>query len=73
MLIQDLAYQTYVNGVATTLHQNKKGIWPLFPLITKFFKIENFKQARDEVGVLTFYKFKVLDWEGGVNQYVSSL
>ena len=51
-------YQTYLNGVVASLHQNKKSLWPLFPLITKVYKIENFKQAKDEVGVLTSYKFK---------------
>ena len=35
LLLQEIAYQTYVNGVAASLHQNKKGLWPLFPLITK--------------------------------------
>ena len=33
LLLQDIAYQTYVNGVATSLQKNKKGIWPPFPLI----------------------------------------
>jgi hypothetical protein len=58
MLLQEISYQTYVNGVAASLHQNKKGIWPLFLLITQFFKIKNFKQAKNEVGVLTSYRFK---------------
>ena len=57
-LVQEMAYQTYVNGVAASLHQNKKRIWPSFPLITKVNKIENFKHAKDEVCVLTSYKFK---------------
>ena len=47
-----------MNGVAASLHWNKKGRWPLFPLITRVCKVENFKQAKDEVGVLTSYKFK---------------
>ena len=58
LLLQEIAYQTYVNSVATSLHRNKKGIWPSFPLSTKFCKIENFKQAKDEVGMLTSFKFK---------------
>jgi hydrogenase maturation factor HypF (carbamoyltransferase family) len=57
-LLQEISYQTYVNGVATSLHRSKKGLCPPFPLITKVCKIENFKQAKDEVGVLTSYKFK---------------
>jgi hypothetical protein len=36
----------------------KKGLWPSFPLTTKVCKIESFKQDKDEVGVLTSYKFK---------------
>ena len=58
LLLQEISYQTYVNGVAASLHRNKKGLWPPFPLITQVCKIEYFKQAKDEVGVLTSYKFK---------------
>ena len=58
LLLQEISYQTYVNGVASSLHQNKKGIWPLFPLITPVCNIENFKQDKEEVGVLGSYKFK---------------
>ena len=43
LLIQEISYQTYVNGVVASLHQNKKGLWPPFPLITLVCKIENFK------------------------------
>ena len=43
LLIQEISYQTYVNGVAAYLNRNKKGLWPLFPLSTKVYKIENFK------------------------------
>ena len=43
LFLQEIAYQTYVNGVVASLHRNKKGLWPLFPLITKVCKIENFK------------------------------
>ena len=43
LLIQEIAYQTYVHVVSTSLHQSKKGIWPPFPLSTGVYKIENFK------------------------------
>lgn len=36
-----------MNGVATYPQQNKKGICPLFSLITQVYKIENFKQAKE--------------------------
>ena len=32
LLLQEIAYQTYVNGVAASLHKYKKGLWPPFPL-----------------------------------------
>ena len=32
--LQDISYQTYVNGVATSLHRNRKCLWPPFPLST---------------------------------------
>ena len=41
-----------------SLYQNKKGLWPLFPLITPVFKIESFKQDKEEVSVLASYKYK---------------
>jgi hypothetical protein len=56
LLLEEIAYQTYANGVATS-HKKKKGIWPPFPLSTRVCKIENFKQAKDEVGVLSSFKF----------------
>ena len=53
LLLQEIAYQTFVNGVVASLDRNKKGLWPPFPLSTKVCKIENFKRAKDEVGMLT--------------------
>jgi hypothetical protein len=58
LLLQEISYQTFVNGVASSLHQNKKGIWPQFPLMTLVCKIENFKQAMEEVDLLSSYKFR---------------
>ena len=63
LLLQDISYQTYVNGVAASLHRNKKGIWPQFPLMTPVCKIENIKQAREEVNVLSSYKFKEVSFQ----------
>ena len=58
LLLQEVAYQTFINGVDTSLHKYKKGVWPQFPLITPAGKIENFKQAREEVSILSSYKFQ---------------
>jgi hypothetical protein len=58
LLLQEVSYQTYVNGVVASLHQNKKGLWPPFPLITQVCKIKNNKKGKYEVGVLTSHKFK---------------
>ena len=43
LLLQEISYHTFVNGVAASLHRNKKGLWPQFPLMTPVCKIENFK------------------------------
>ena len=58
LLLQEIAYQTFINGVASSLHKHKKRIWPQFPLITPVGKIENFKQAKDEANLLSSYKFQ---------------
>ena len=58
LLLQEIAYQTYVNGVVASLHRNKKGRLPPFPLSIGVYRIENFKQANDEVGILASFKFK---------------
>ena len=63
LLLQEIAYQTYVNGVAASLHRKKRGLWPPFHLSTKVFKIENFKQVKDEVGILTSFKFKEVSFQ----------
>ena len=73
LLLEEIDCQTYVNGVASSLHRNKKGLCLLFPLSTKFFKIENFKQAKDEVGIVTSFKFREVsfrrhDLEGKMKQ-----
>ena len=43
LLLQEVAYQTFINGVDASLHKHKKGVWPQFPLITPVGKIGNFK------------------------------
>ena len=63
MLLQEISYQTFLNGVATSLHHNKKGIWPQFPLITLVCKIQNFKQAREEVNILSSYKLRDVSFQ----------
>ena len=51
LLLKEIAYQKYVNGMVASLHRNKKGLWPSFPLSTKVCRIENLKEAKDEVGI----------------------
>ena len=58
LLLQEISYHTFVNGVVASLHKHKKGLWPLFPLMTLVCKIENFKQSIDEVNLLSSYKFQ---------------
>ena len=58
LLLQEISYQTYVIGVATSLHKAKKGLWPPFPLSMGVHRIENFEQDKEEVGILYSYIFK---------------
>ena len=44
--------------MAASLHKDKKGIWPQFRLITPVRKIENFKEAKEKVNILSSYKFQ---------------
>ena len=43
LFLQEIAYQTFISGVAASLHKNKKRLWLQFPLITQVCKIENFR------------------------------
>ena len=61
LLLQETSYQTFINGVAASLQKHKKGVWPQFLLITQVGKMENFKQAREEVSMLSSYKFPSKD------------
>ena len=78
LLLQEISYQTYVNGVLASLHRNKKGLWPSFPLSTKVFKIENFKQDKDEVGILSSFKlrevsFRRHDPQGNMKEHLQQV
>lgn len=44
--------------MVASLHKHKKGVWHQFPFITQVGKIENFKQTREEVSILSSYKFQ---------------
>ena len=58
LLLEEIAYQTFVNGVDASLHKAKKGLWPPFPLSTGVHKIENLKQAKEEVCIFSSFRFK---------------
>ena len=62
LLLQEIAYQTYVNGVVASLHKNKKGLWPPFLLSMGIHRIENFKQDKEEIDILSSFKLKGLSF-----------
>ena len=62
LLLQEIAYQTCINGVSTSLLKEKKDLWPPCPFSTRMCKIENVKQAKDEVNVLSSFKFIELNF-----------
>jgi hypothetical protein len=63
LFLHEIAYQTYVNALVVSLHRNKTGLWPSFPLSKKVCKIENFKWAKDEVGILASFKFREVSFQ----------
>ena len=62
LLLQEISYQTFINGLAAPLHKHKKGLSPQFPLITPMWKIETFKQAKDEANLLSSFKFQEVSY-----------
>ena len=62
LLLQEIAYQTYINGVSTSLLKENKGPWPPFLFSVGMCKIENVKQAKDEVNVLSSFKFREVNF-----------
>ena len=52
------AKKTYINSVSTSLLKSTKVPWPPFPFSTRMYKIENAKQEKDEVNVLSSFKFR---------------
>ena len=52
-----------MNGVVTSFHRNKKGLLPPFPLSMGVHRIENFKQAKEEVGILSSFRFKEVSFQ----------
>ena len=47
-----------MHGVVSSLHKAKKGLWPPSPLFMGVYKIENFKQAKEEVSILSSLRLK---------------
>ena len=47
LLLQEIAYQNYVHGVAASFHKAKKGIWPYFPISMGVYKIKNFRHTKE--------------------------
>ena len=59
-LLQEIAYQTFINGVVASLHKHKKGIWPQVSLITPMgkYKISNKPKRKSAyVPLISFKKF----------------
>lgn len=62
LLVQDIAYHTYINSVYASLLKEKKGPWPPFSFSLILCKIENVKQAKDEVNALSSLKFREVNF-----------
>ena len=73
-----MGYQTCINRVSASLVKAKKGAFPPFPFSIGMWKIENVRQAKDEVNVLSSCKFKEVnfqrhDLEGFFKEYLKQL
>ena len=78
LLLEEISYQTYMHGVATLLHKAKKGLYPPLPLSMGVYKIQNFKQAKEEVSILSSFRLKEVtfrryDPQGKLKEYFSRL
>ena len=62
LLLQEIEYQTHINGVSSSLIKSRKGAWPPFPLSTKVCQMENIKQTKEEVNILSFFKFREVNF-----------
>ena len=56
----------------------KKGLWPPFPLSMGVNRIENFKKAKEEVGILSSFRFKEVifrrhDPQGKLKEYLEKV
>ena len=58
LLLQEMAYETCINGVSASFLKAKKGPWSPFPFSTRMCRIEKSKQAKDEVNVFPSFKLK---------------
>ena len=78
LLMQEIEYQTFINGVFASLLKEKKGAWPPFPLSTKMCKINIVKQAKDEVNMLYSFRFREMnfwrhDLEGLLKEHMEQI
>ena len=67
-----------MNGVASSLHKAKKGLWPPFPLSMGVHKIESFKQAKEEVHFFSSSIFKEVtfrrhDLQGKLKEHLQQI
>jgi hypothetical protein len=58
LVLQEVAYQTIINGVGEILYRDKKAIWPPLPLWIDSYSFANTKKAQDEVDVFLSYHFR---------------
>ena len=57
LVIQEIAYQTYVHGVVAVLMRKEKSHFPSYPIFVGPYQIENVNQAREEENILSSFHF----------------
>ena len=78
LLLQEITYQTIINGVSTSFFKAKKGDLPPFPLSTKMCMIKTVKKSKDEVNVLSFFRLREIifrrhDLEGLLKEHLKQI
>ena len=73
-----MEYQTYINGVSTSLLKEKKDPWPHFSFSTRMCNIENSIQAKHEVNVSSSFNFREVSFqrhysEGFLKEYLNQI
>jgi hypothetical protein len=59
LVVQDVSYQTYINGVGVVLAQAKKAPFPPFPICIGSYNMENAREDKENKEELDIFHFGI--------------